>query len=201
MFDVAYKRATDLAAIFEANPFAAAHVCVREVRLATSLPILQAAPEHRSFILAMSSWIGALHACRCGYWEVVEPLVQGACHMAAETRGLWRLSANFMMCLLQVVPALKEPSAERVAAVAATISIRTELHGDEDTHWQTLLAECAAGNVPSYLYTPAKQRCDYLCSSLAFESYSRHFASLFFFCPVCAWFPRRRSYPQPPQKS
>jgi hypothetical protein len=120
--------------------------------------------------------------------------------MAAETRGLWRLSANFMMCLLQVVPALKEPSAERVAAVAATISIKTELHGDEDTHWQTLLAECTAGNVPSYLYTPAKQRCYSLFSLHAFKSYSRHFAS-FFFCLDCAWSPRRRSYPQPPPKS
>jgi hypothetical protein len=168
MFDHAYKRAVDLAAVFEANPFAAAHVCVREVQLATSLPILHATPEHRSFILAMSSWAGALHACRCAFWEIVEPLVRGACQMAAETRGLWRLSPNFMMFLLQVVPALKEPTADRVAAIAATISIKTELHGDEETHWHTFLAECAAGNVPAYLYTPAKQRCDFLCSSHAF---------------------------------
>lgn len=158
MFDQAFKRSTDLAAIFEANPFAAAHVCGREVQLATSLPILQATPEYRSFVLTMSAWVGALQACRHGYWEVVEPLVKGACQMAVETRGLWRLSQNFMMFLLQVVHALKEPSAESVAAVASRILLTKELHGDEETHWRTLLDECAAGNVPAYLYTPAKLR-------------------------------------------
>ena len=169
MFDQAFKRSTDLAAIFEANPFAAAHVCGREVQLATSLPILQATPEYRSFVLAMSAWVGALQACRHGYWEVVEPLVKGACQMAGETRGLWRLSQNFMMFLLQVVNALKEPSAESVAVVASGILLTQELHGDEETHWRTLLDECAAGNVPAYLYTPAKQRCESLHSSRAFS--------------------------------
>jgi hypothetical protein len=158
MFDQAFKRATELAAVFEANPFAAAHVVAREVQLATSLPILQASTEHRSFILAMSAWVGALHACRLGYWEVVEPLVRGACKMAIDTRGLWRLSQNFMLFLLQLVPALKEPAADRVAAVASGIRISMELHGDEETHWRTLLDECSSGNVPMYLYTPAQQQ-------------------------------------------
>jgi hypothetical protein len=167
MFDNAFKRATELAAMFEANPFAAGQVFAREVQFVTSLPILQASPEHRSFILAMSAWVGAIQACRCGYWEVVEPLVQGACRMAAESRGLWRLSQSFMMSLLQVVPALKEPTAERVAAVSSGISLTKELHGDEETHWQTLLGECAAGNAPAYLYSPSEQQCDSPCCSRA----------------------------------
>jgi hypothetical protein len=169
MFDQAFARATDLASIFEANPFAAAQICAREVSLATSLPILQASPEHRSFILTMAAWVGALQACRYGYWAVVEPLVKGACHMSAETRGLWRLSQNFMMFLLQFVQALKEPTAECVAAVASSIRLSKELHGDEETHWRTLLDECAAGNVPAYLFTPAKQQCDSPCSLCAFR--------------------------------
>jgi hypothetical protein len=37
MFDQAFKRSTDHAATFEANPLAAAHVCGREVQPATSL--------------------------------------------------------------------------------------------------------------------------------------------------------------------
>ena len=169
MFDHAFARATDLASIFEANPFAAAHICAREVHLATSLPILQATLEHRSFILTMSSWVGALQACRYGYWAVVEPLVKGACRMSAETRGLWRLSQNFMMFLLQIVQALKEPTADGVAVVASSIRLTKELHGDEETHWRTLLDECAAGNVPAYLFTPAKQQCDSPCSLCAFR--------------------------------
>lgn len=189
MFDQAFKRSTDLAAIFEANPFAAAHVCGREVQLATSLPILQATPEYRSFVLTMSAWVGALQACRHGYWEVVEPLVKGACQMAVETRGLWRLSQNFMMFLLQVVHALKEPSAESVAAVASRILLTKELHGDEETHWRTLLDECAAGNVPAYLYTPAKLRCDSLHSSRAFcfcfHSIFVHVQSACCACVIC----------------
>jgi hypothetical protein len=164
MFEPAFKRATDLAAIFESNPFAAAHVFSREVHLATSLPILQATPEYRSFILTLSAWTGALQACRYGYWEVVEPLVKGACNMSIETRGLWRLSQDFMMFLLQVMHSLKEPTAEGVAAAVSSIRM-AELHGDEETHWRTFLDECAAGNAPAYVYTPAKQRCDFLCYS------------------------------------
>lgn len=159
MFDQAFQRATELAAMFEANPFAAGQVFTREVQFATSLPILQATSEHRAFILAMSAWVGAIQACRFGYWEVVEPLVQGACQMAGETRGLWRLSPSFMIFLLQLVPALKEPTAYRVAAASSSISLTKELHGDEETHWQTLLGECSAGNIPAYLYTPAEQQC------------------------------------------
>jgi hypothetical protein len=177
MFDNAFKRATELAAMFEANPFAAGQVFAREVQFATSLPILQASPEHRAFILAMSAWVGALQACRCGYWEVVEPLVQGACRMAADTRGLWRLSQSFMMFLLQLVPALKEPTAERVAVVSSGISLTKELHGDEETHWQTLLGECGAGNVPAYLYSPAEQQCDSPCCSRAPSPFLRPFPS------------------------
>jgi len=158
MFDEAFKRVTDLAGVFEANPFVASQICMREVETAMSLPILLAAPEYRSFILAMSTWVGALQACRCGYWDVVEPLVKGACKTAGETRGLWRLSQSFMTFLLEVVPALKEPTADRVAAVASKIRVSKDVHGDEETLWQTFLAECAAGNVPDYIYTPAKQQ-------------------------------------------
>ena len=160
IFDQAFQRATDLAGVFEANPFVAAQICTSEVEAATSLPILLAPPELRSFIIAMSAWVGALHACRCGYWEVVEPLIRGACKMADDSRGLWRLSQSFMMFLLEVVPALKEPTADRVAAAAARVRVSKDLHGDEETLWQTLLGECAAGNVPHYIYTPAKQQCD-----------------------------------------
>jgi hypothetical protein len=167
MFDEAFKRVTDLAGVFEANPFVASQICMREVETAMSLPILLAAPEYRSFILAMSTWVGALQACRCGYWDVVEPLVKGACKTAGETRGLWRLSQSFMMFLLEVVPALKEPTADRVAAVASRIRVSKDVHGDEETLWQTFLAECAAGNVPDYIYAPAKQQCDSPCSSYA----------------------------------